>query len=167
MPGRPPKKKGRGIASAFLPPAPAARDATNIVPHARDPRAPVLSTMDKHGVTDIVREMGSHSSPAEAQDAFQRAGGSNWNPADPFSADNPEVARQLRDDGDHEFRGDGAMVDQGAVADSLVAHQRSKPLMHDEDPEEDRLRDKLYSGGKVSGAAALLKANLGKRKFGQ
>lgn len=136
----PPKKKGRGVASAFLgkrfepknadeetlPPARpprAAADATAIDPlrrkHAderdddliqrteagmvrngmlipgenydaarqrRSERSPVLSTMDEHGVQDVVNNL---SQPP-------RNPMTDWNPADPYSADNPEVSKQLR-----------------------------------------------------------------------
>jgi hypothetical protein len=126
---KPQKKKGRGVASAFLKPRRNALSQEQIdnlnasydaeddrrehdhefrgggamvaQPDATAVRRPprgdnVPSTMDKHGVTDIVRELSTHPTPAEAQSEFQRLGGSNWNPADPYSADNPAVAKQLR-----------------------------------------------------------------------
>lgn len=119
---KPEKKKGRGVARAFLPPR-AAADVTATDPlrrrHAEDAddrtiaesdsamnanswlipggkyldaqrrksdRGPRLSTMDEHGVEDLVNNM---SQPP-------RNPMTDWNPSDPFSADNPEVSKKLR-----------------------------------------------------------------------
>ena len=50
--------------------------------------------------------------------------------------------------------------DQRVNADSLVAHQRGLPFSHDEDAEENRLRDKIYKRRPVRGLAEIVKANL-------
>lgn len=127
MPGKPPKR-GRGVASAFLPAPPprAAADVTATDPlrhrHAEDAddaliahsdsamaanddlipggryidaldrqnnRAPRLATMDEHSVENIVNDMSRP--PHNAM--------TGWNPADPYSADNPDVAKALRAQG--------------------------------------------------------------------
>lgn len=122
---KPEKKKGRGIAGAFIPPR-AAADVTATDPLRRKraadaddelvrksdsamaandwlipggkyldalnrqgDRSPVLRTMDEHGVEDLVNNM---SQPP-------RNPMTEWNPSDPYSADNPAVAKQLREQG--------------------------------------------------------------------
>lgn len=55
---------------------------------------------------------------------------------------------------------DEVRANQGLdTADSLVALQRSKPFLHEEDSVENRLRDKVLSQGKLSGLAKILRAN--------
>lgn len=103
----PPKKKGRGIAASFMkaePDVTATRrgspergniDLRSVQDIVNDPsgnrsNGNVLSTMDEHGIQDIVEHLGT------GVDHDERAAMTSWNPSDPFSADNPEVAKQLR-----------------------------------------------------------------------
>jgi hypothetical protein len=66
------------------PPPKAAADATAVKGRTLDN---VLPTMDEHGVSDIVNHLGL---------ADSRQPASSWNPSDPWSADNPSVAKAIR-----------------------------------------------------------------------
>lgn len=84
-----PKKKGRGIAASFMKAEPDATRRNSL--HDYDRNAPAApSTMDEHSVQDIVEHMGGGAERREA------AAMTEWNPSDPFSADNPAVAKKLR-----------------------------------------------------------------------